>query len=74
VAQPGGGVSVSTTAQTSLAASSRPVAMAQTSGTDGEDAFSIDDPELLTEVAVSLLAGLNDGIEGSAPARSKART
>jgi hypothetical protein len=64
---------VSTPGPVSLAASSRPVAMAQASGSDGEDALSID-PELLTEVAVSLLAGLRDGIEGSAPARSKART
>jgi hypothetical protein len=42
-------------------------------GTADPDGSLLDDSELLTEVAVSLIAGQRGGIADPAPARSKAR-
>jgi hypothetical protein len=71
--RPVGAVSLSTAAPVSLAASSRPVAMGAAVGSEDPDGSLLDDSSLLTEVAVSLIAGQRGGIEDSAPARSKAR-
>jgi hypothetical protein len=72
VARPGGGVSVSSTLPTSLAASSRPVAIGLAGGSSGPAPSLLDDSELLTDVAVSLIAGQPGAIENSTPARAKA--
>jgi hypothetical protein len=42
-------------------------------GSEDPDGSLLDDSELLTDVAVSLIVGQRGGIEDSAPARSKAR-
>jgi hypothetical protein len=73
VARPSGGVSVSTTAPTSLAAWSRPVAMGLAGGSEGPEPSLLEDSELLTDVAVSLIAGQRDAIEHSTSGRAKAR-
>ena len=64
----------STAIPISLAASSRSVAMGPVDGPDGPDTSLFEDSELLTDVAVSLIAAGGDGIAESATARSKART
>ena len=67
------GAGALTAAVTSMAASSRPVAMGLVGGSEGPDSSLLEDSELLTDVAVSLIVGQRAGSEDSAPASSKAR-
>ena len=64
---------ISSTAPTSLAASRRPVAMGPAVGSEGPDSSLLEDSELLTDVAVSLIAVQRAGSEDSAPSGSKVR-
>jgi hypothetical protein len=72
--QPVGVASVSTAAPTSLAASSRPMAMGLAGGTAGEVVSFLEDPELLADVAISLIAAQAASIRDAKPAPSRVWT
>jgi CSLREA domain-containing protein len=69
----GGVSSVSTAAPTTPAASSRPVAMGSAGGSEQPDSSFLEDAALLTDVAVSLIAGQRGASKDSAPRGSKVR-